>query len=208
MLTSKYSFSAALISTALLCSCIQEANAGELLTSPRRISNSNSYSGTRQVRPSTKSSHDLDRSRADRSISSLKNSSALEYRIVEKEQADVAYQAKLAKWEAQVARAEERDREKQLKDEERKEREIERQAEKNRRDADRLRRQGDRRDHSSGMRNLFSRSERSSVVEDGQTSGQKAESYFGSSSTANGGDAQKPKLTFWQRLKRAFFGGQ
>lgn len=170
------------------------AVAGEILQSTPRLSTS-SLRG-RTIKPSTNAATRLQRMKPSQPTMSFSATSPYEYRIIEHERAETAYDAKLAAWQAKVEKM-------QTKNEEKSERERQRRSDKVRRERQRqlekeARAHKSQERESSSFRSLFSRSEKSTEAKSKKSEVAALDDRLQTTS--------KPKLSFWQRLKRAFFG--
>lgn len=180
--------------------------AGELTNKPR-ISN-----GERNMKYSTHAARALGRNRNSFSgkVYALRSSNIFESRILDQQRARLKYEADVERWERRVAKMQTTAERKELAQErklrEREERRLDRERKEQQRAEERQQR-GTMLSRFSGGDNP-----KEALSEEDQKS-RRAEAFFGEKPRPkegeNGGVIQesKPRLSFWQRLKRAVFGG-
>ena len=201
---------------------VEVSYAGEAIPrAPRiRLTGGNNGLRARLARSSTAATKNLNKMRNRPERTSLKDTSPYEYRITQQANAQTLYEQKLAKWESKVAKMEENRAKKARQEEERAiEKEMKRR-EREKKEMAKLQRQQEQRSKTKGG-GIFSSRERENDEEGeaGASSARKrhAEEYLNDNSESNGdreeaetenGSAQKSRPSFWQRLRRAVFGGE
>jgi hypothetical protein len=171
---------------------------GETILTTKRLQNPSLRA--RSIKPSTNSAKMLQRMRPERQVFTFSTTSPYEYRIVKNAQAEVDYETKLDAWRAKIDKTQIKEKEKQARLQKR-ERETASREQARRAEKEARTRHAAEPSRKSSLSNLFSRSEKSTVVE---TSSGKGSTVI--STTGDRVESGKPKLSFWQRLKRAFFG--
>ncbi len=199
---------------ALVCSA-DLAQAGELFGNSQRMRQSQQSVQPRRIYQSTRSSQLLDRNRSNlnQQVLGFNQSSPYEYRISAYDKALTKYQMDYARWQTNVLTLQNREEQRKIREKinfeqrakQQKERET-RLAAKEQARLSKLR----ARDASGKSGSIFGRAFGSTEKEGPQDEKvKKAESFFGNveEPTTTAVAAPQQKLSFWQRLKRAMFGG-
>jgi hypothetical protein len=214
--------SAVMLTTASLVMIITEtAQAGELFRSQQTLRRQTGLGG-RRISKSTKAVKSLNNVRMTKTLD-FSQSSPYEARMVAYNTAMRKYDKDYAKWEYKTdqmqAKLDRKADKEKLRDDQKKKKEQEKLAKVHAREQERLDRKNRKTDKNSSASFLTrafgggakDKDESKTVIQDEKA--KKAEAFFGSVDSetpaiAATPEATKPKLSFWQRLSRALFGGK
>lgn len=216
-------FSITLVALPVLFSVTEEAEAGELFRTQQTLRRQTGL-GQRKISKSTKAVKALSYTRSSKTLD-FGSSSPYEARMVAYNSAMRKYDKDLAKWEYKTdqlqAKQDKKLEKERLKEFAKKKKDSEKLAKVNARQQERLERKNRQSSKSSptsflarafgGKDSAKEKDESKTVIADEKA--KKAEAFFGSvesdSSTVSTTETPaKPKLSFWQRLSRALFGGK
>jgi len=210
-----------LIALPVLFSATENAEAGELYKGHQTLRKQTGL-GARRISPSTKAVKALNNAHSEKSLD-IKQSSPYEARMVAYNTAMRKYDKDYAKWEYKTdqiqAKQEKKAEKERQKDQAKRKKEQEKLAKAAAREQEKIDRKNKASSKSSPTSFLArafggkeaAKDENKTVIADEKA--KKAEAFFGSvesdSTTALATEAPaKPKLSFWQRLSRALFGGK
>jgi len=220
LLVTAFSFS--LVALPVLFSATENAVAGELYRSQQTLRKQTGL-GQRRIAKSTKATKYLTNSRSSKTLD-FNQSSPYEARMVAYNTAMRKYDKDMAKWEYKTdqlqAKQDKKAEKEKLKEFAKKKKDNEKLAKVAARQQERLERKNRQSSKSSpsnflarafgGKESAKEKEESKSLIADEKA--KKAEAFFGSvesdSSTVATETTSKPKLSFWQRLSRALFGGK
>lgn len=216
-------FSLAILALPLLLSVTEEAQAGELFRTQQTLRRQTGL-GQRRISKSTKAVKYLNNIRSSKTLD-FNSTSPYEARMVAYNSAMRKYDKDLAKWEYKTdllqAKQDKKLEKDKLKEFAKKKKENEKLAKVAAREHERLERKNRQSSKSSptsflarafgGKESAKDKEESKTVIADEKA--KKAEAFFGTVETDTSTVTEvetptKPKLSFWQRLSRALFGGK
>lgn len=217
-------FSLSLVALPILCSLTEEAYAGELYRSQQTLRKQTGL-GQRRIAKSTKALKYLNGSRSSKTLD-FNSSSPYEARMVAYNSAMRKYDKDLAQWEYKTTQMQakqdkklEKEKLRELGKKKKEDAKIAKLAAREQEKLERKNRQSNKSTPTSFLARAFGGKDSAKEKEESKTviadeKAKKAEAFFGnveSDSTvavATDEAPAKPKLSFWQRLSRALFGGK